>query len=164
VAVRIIADSKGAYEADTDNGRERTGVDPFVWAVRAAELGAGELLVTSIDREGTGKGFDVDLTSRIADAVAIPVIACGGAGQAEYVLQILEQGHADAVCLASELHYDVLRRYGLEHEASSEGNVESLKKAPGFSRVQSGSVPELKGFLAKQGIACRHHEAKTIHA
>ena len=164
VSIEAIRLANGAYEAYTDNGRERTGVDPFVWAVRAAELGAGELLVTSIDREGTGKGFDVDLTSRIADAVAIPVIASGGAGQAEHVLKVLEQGHADAVCLASVLHYDVLRRYGLEHETSSEGNVEYLKKAHGFSRVQSGSVPELRRFLAKQGVPCRHHETKIVHA
>ena len=78
-----------SYEAYTDYGRESTGVDAVEWAVRAAELGAGELLVTSIDREGTGKGFDLELTRRIARAVSVPVIACGGAGKVKDISDVM---------------------------------------------------------------------------
>ena len=89
----------------TDNGRERTGLDVFEWALRATDLGAGELLVTSVDREGTRKRFDVELTRRIADAVPIPVIASGGAGSVDHVAAVIRDGHADAVAIASLLHY-----------------------------------------------------------
>src|SRR3990170_3910730 len=100
--------SDGTYEAYTDCGRERTGVNAIEWAVRAAELGAGELLVTSIDREGTGQGLDVDLTRRISESVPVPVIACGGAGTLDHVYKAAADGRAQAVCLASILHYNVV--------------------------------------------------------
>jgi len=80
VSIEAIKKGDGSYEAYTDNGRERTSIDAFKWALQAAELGAGEIIVTSVDREGTGKGFDLELTRRIAESVPIPVIACGGAG------------------------------------------------------------------------------------
>ena len=79
VSIEAIKNRDGSYEAYTDNGRESTGVDALEWALRAVELGAGELLVTSIDREGMGNGFDLELTRTIAESVPVPVIACGGA-------------------------------------------------------------------------------------
>ena len=105
VNIEAIRQPTGAWHAFTDNGREKTGIDAFEWALRATELGAGELLVTSVDREGTRKGFDLDLTRRIADAVPIPVIASGGAGSIDDVAQAIREGHADAVAVASLLHY-----------------------------------------------------------
>ena len=85
VSIEAIRKPDGTYEAYTDYGRQRTGVDVFEWVLRATELGAGELVVTSIDREGTGKGYDVELTRRIAQAVPIPVIAHGGAGEPRHL-------------------------------------------------------------------------------
>ena len=105
VNIEAIKQPNGSWEAFTDNGRERTGLDAYEWALRATELGAGELLVTSVDREGTRKGFDLELTRRIADAVPIPVIASGGAGSIEDVAAVIRDGHADAVAVASLLHY-----------------------------------------------------------
>lgn len=105
VGIEAIRQPGGSWEAFTDNGRERTGLDAFDWALRAADLGAGELLVTSVDREGTKKGFDLELTRRIADAVTIPVIASGGAGSVDHVAEVIREGHADAVAVASLLHY-----------------------------------------------------------
>lgn len=105
VNIEAIRQPGGSWEAFTDNGRERTGLDAFEWALRATDLGAGELLVTSVDREGTRKGFDIELTRRIADAVPIPVIASGGAGSIDDVAAVIRDGHADAVALASILHY-----------------------------------------------------------
>jgi cyclase len=90
----------------TDGGRERTGVDVVAWARRAADLGAGEILLTSIDREGTRKGFDVALVRAVADAVPIPVIASGGLGRLpDHLVEVVRDGHADAVAMADILHY-----------------------------------------------------------
>ncbi len=92
VSIEAMRRPDGSYEAYVDFGREKTGVDAFQWALRATELGAGELVVTSIDREGTGKGFDVELTRKVAEAVPIPVIASGGAGSAAACFRGYSQG------------------------------------------------------------------------
>ena len=94
----------GGWEALAENGRERTGVDALAWAKEAVALGAGELLITSVDRDGTRRGFDVDLIARIAPEVSVPVIACGGMGRIEHLREVLERGRADAVAMASVLH------------------------------------------------------------
>ena len=78
VSIEAIRQPTGTYEAYTDNGRERTGVNAVEWAVRAAELGAGELLVTSINRDGTGKGYDLELPRAMPESVPLPVVALGG--------------------------------------------------------------------------------------
>lgn len=155
ISIEAIRKPDGGYEAYTDNGRERTGVDAFEWAVRAAGLGAGEIMVTSIDREGTGKGFDVELTRRIAESVTIPVIACGGAGSVCHVHEVIERGKADAVCLASVLHYNVLKRGGAHEDFAGEGNTEYLKNQRGFGKIADASLPKLKQHLVRQGIVCR---------
>jgi len=125
------------------------------WALQAASLGAGELLVTSIDREGTGKGFELDLTRQIAEAVSIPVIACGGAGCVEHVAEVIEQGRADAVCLASLLHYRLARHYNTVTGTFEEGNLEYLKSRRGFSKIQDASIGDVKARLLELGISCR---------
>jgi cyclase len=96
---------EGRWEAYTDNGRERTGLDVVEWAKRGAALGAGEILLTSIDQEGTRRGFDVALTKSVADAVDVPVIASGGMGTPEHLVSVVREGRADAVAIADVLHY-----------------------------------------------------------
>lgn len=95
----------GRWEAYTDNGREKTGVDAVDWARRGVELGAGELLVTSVDQEGMRRGFDVALMRAITASVDIPVIASGGMGAVEHLVEVVKQGGADAVAMADVLHY-----------------------------------------------------------
>lgn len=153
VSIEAIRHSDGRYEAYTDNGRESTGVDVVRWALQAAELGAGEIMVTSIDREGTGRGFDVELIRRIAGAVRIPVIAGGGAGRAAHVAEAVEVG-ADAVCLASVLHYRVLRG-AVGSVANVEGNTEYLKRRDRLSRIEEATLPEIKQHLIERGVRCR---------
>ena len=155
VSIEAIQKPDGSYEAYTDNGRESTGVDAFEWALKAVELGAGELLVTSIGREGTGKGFDIELTRRIAEAVPVPVIACGGAGSSEDVYEVITDGQADAVCLASLLHYHYIQGMESPGDSSEEGNLEFLKKQGGFSQVQEVSLPALKQNLIQRQVSCR---------
>jgi cyclase len=96
------------WEALRDGGREHTGLDVLDWVRQAEELGAGEVLLTSVDREGTRRGFDIDLIRGVTSAVKIPVIASGGMGSVEHLFAAVEQGGADAVAMAHVLHYDVL--------------------------------------------------------
>lgn len=96
------------WEAYTDNGREHTGLDVVEWARRGASLGAGEILLTSVDQEGTRKGFDVDLVRAVTAAVGIPVIASGGMGSTEHLQAVVIEGGADAVAMADVLHYNRL--------------------------------------------------------
>lgn len=95
----------GRWEVFTDNGRERTGLDVVAWARKVVSLGAGEILLTSVDQEGTRKGFDIELVKAVADACSIPVIASGGMGSVENLVEVCQQGHADAVAIADVLHY-----------------------------------------------------------
>lgn len=95
----------GGWEAYTDNGREHTGLDVVAWARRGEELGAGEILLTSVDCEGTRRGFDVELTRAVATSVGIPVIASGGMGTVQHLIQVVQEGAADAVAMADILHH-----------------------------------------------------------
>ncbi len=109
------------WEAYTDNGREHTGLDVVEWVRRAADLGAGEVLLTSVDREGTRRGFDVALTRAVADAVSIPVIASGGMGAGEHLIEVVREGHADAVAMADVLHYNRMPLTELRELAADAG-------------------------------------------
>jgi cyclase len=106
LSIEAKQQAPGRWEVYTDNGRERTGRDVLEWAKRGVELGAGEILVTSIDREGTRQGFDVGLTSAVSQAVSVPVIASGGMGKASDVVAAVKEGRADAVAMADILHYN----------------------------------------------------------
>ncbi len=97
--------ANGKWEAYTDNGRERTGFDVIEWVQRGVELGAGEILLTSVDREGTRKGFDLELVKAVSNAVSVPVIASGGMGSAEDLLAVANVGGVDGVAIADVLHY-----------------------------------------------------------
>ncbi len=125
VAIDARARSGGGWEVYTHGGRRPTGKDAVVWAREMALRGAGELLVTSMDRDGTKEGYDLGLTRAIADAVEVPVIASGGAGRLEHLTEALQQGRADAVLAASIFHFGPF------------------------------SIAQAKEFLAEQGIAVR---------
>ena len=104
----VAMDAKRAgnhWEVYTHGGRRRTGINALVWAEKMAELGAGELLLTSMDRDGTRDGFDLELTRAVADAVTIPVIASGGVGTLEHLAEGILKGGADAVLAASIFHF-----------------------------------------------------------
>jgi imidazole glycerol-phosphate synthase subunit HisF len=116
------------WEAYTDNGRERTGLDVVEWVRRGVSLGAGEVLLTSVDREGTRKGFDVALVRAVTDAVTVPVIASGGMGKPEDLCGVVAEGHADAVAMADILHYgratiDDIRAVSAELTPAMEGHI-----------------------------------------
>jgi cyclase len=109
IVVAIDAKWNGSfYEVYIKGGREATGLDAVKWAVEAEKLGAGEILLTSMDADGTKKGFELKLTRLVADAVSIPVIASGGAGSMEDFYDVFTEGHADAGLAASLFHYKEL--------------------------------------------------------
>ena len=94
------------WEAFTDNGREHTGLDVIEWVKKAIDLGAGEVMLTSVDREGTRKGFDVELMRAVSRAASVPVIASGGMGTIEHLVEVVKVGEADAVAMADVLHHN----------------------------------------------------------
>jgi imidazole glycerol-phosphate synthase subunit HisF len=99
------ADEADRWEIFTHGGRKATGIDAIAWAVRMVGYGAGEILLTSMDRDGTRSGFDLALTRAIADAVAVPVIASGGVGSLDHLVAGVREGHAEAVLAASIFHF-----------------------------------------------------------
>lgn len=112
---------EGRWETYTDNGREHTGLDVVEWVRRAVDLGAGEILLTSVDQEGTRRGFDVALTRAVSDAVRVPVIASGGMGTIEHLTSVVHDGHADAVAMADVLHYTRLSLADIRKGARAAG-------------------------------------------
>lgn len=114
---------KDRWEVYTDNGRERTGLDVIEWAKRGVSMGAGEILLTSVDREGTRRGFDIALVRAVSDSVMVPVIASGGMGDPRDAIQVVHDGGADAVAMADILHY----------KRSEIGEVRALAKAAGLN-------------------------------
>jgi imidazole glycerol-phosphate synthase subunit HisF len=127
IVVAIDAKSRGAgaWEVYTHGGRRPTGRDAVAWAREVERLGAGEILLTSMDRDGTGDGYDLALTRAVSDAVSVPVIASGGVGRLEHLREGVVEGRADAVLVASLFHFG-------QH-----------------------TVPEAKRYLAEQGVPVR---------
>lgn len=122
VVVAIDAKKNGSgWTTFSHGGRVDTGQDAVAWAREAESRGAGEILLTSIDRDGTGAGFDCDLTRAVADAVHIPVIASGGAGGAAHFAEVFRDGHADAALAASIFHYGFSELSDLKQELGNQG-------------------------------------------
>jgi len=114
-----------SWRVFTHGGRNPTDLDAVAWAERAVALGAGEILLTSMDADGTQAGYDCALTRAVSDAVSVPVIASGGAGTLQHFADVLEQGHASAVLAASLFHFGTL------------------------------TIPQVKAFLATEGVPVR---------
>jgi cyclase len=111
----------GKWEAYTDNGRERTGLDVVEWVQRAVDLGAGEVLLTSVDREGTRKGYETDLIRAVSEKVSVPIIASGGMGTIDDFIAAAKDGRADAVSMADVLHYGRLTLPEIREAARAAG-------------------------------------------
>jgi cyclase len=98
---------KNQWEVYTDNGREPTGIDVIEWSKRVEKLGAGEIMLTSIDKEGTKKGFDINLYQSVTNIVSIPIIASGGMGKSEDAVSLIKGANVDGIATASVLHYEI---------------------------------------------------------
>lgn len=113
--------AEGGWEAFTDNGREHTYLDVVEWALQGVALGAGEILLTSVDREGTRKGFDTELVRAVSQACSVPVIASGGMGSIEDLEEVCRLGKADAVAMADVIHYNRLGLPDMRRQALERG-------------------------------------------
>jgi len=121
VAIDAKSSAPGRWEIFTHGGRKPTGIDAVEYAKEVMTLGAGEILLTSMDRDGTGKGFDIELTRSIADAVAVPVIASGGVGTLDHLVEGIRDGHAMAVLAASIFHFGTYSIAEAKHHLSANG-------------------------------------------
>jgi cyclase len=156
IAIEAIRQPNGKYEAFVDNGREQTGVDVLEWAKKVEELGAGEIVITSVDREGTGSGYDIELTRMVSTSVSIPVIAHGGPGELEHFVQVIKEGKADAVAMASMIHYDFIANRQSDMSERSEGNIAYLKSGrTSFGKIKPLSIIDIKEYISSKGIECR---------
>lgn len=156
VAIEAIRQPDGRYLAFVDNGREHTGVEVVAWAQQVQELGAGEIVITSVDREGTGEGYDLALTRSVSTAVSIPVIAHGGPGRAAHCVEAVREGRADALAVASMIHYDLIANGQSDMSGRTEGNISFLNSGrTNFGRIQPSSLQDIKKHLREQGISCR---------
>jgi cyclase len=120
---RDAKDARAGWEVYTHGGRKAVGLDAVEWAARAEEFGAGEILLTSMDRDGTRDGYDIELTRAVSRAVTIPVIASGGAGNPEHFYEALTEGGASAVLAASLFHFGELTVGGLKNYLRERGVV-----------------------------------------
>jgi imidazole glycerol-phosphate synthase subunit HisF len=119
--VESCRDFPSGYEVIINGGRTPMGTDALVWALKGEELGAGELVVNSIDADGTREGYEINLTRMIAQAVSIPVIASGGAGKPEHLYEVLTEGKADAALIASMVHFGEYTISGLKRWLHDKG-------------------------------------------
>ncbi len=162
IEAKRMSDKEFKYECFTDNARERTGVDVFEWVNKIEGLGAGEIFLTSVDYEGTGNGYDLELVSRVSESVSIPVIACGGCGKMEHFRDAVLEGKADAVAAASVFHYDKLESIIAETTTKKyyEGNLNYIKDfnngtVSGRKNIVPLSIIDVKRYLQKSEILCR---------
>ncbi len=162
--------SPGKWEVWVDYGRQPTGIDVIEWATRGVELGAGEVLLTSVDNDGMGSGYDIDLVKTVTELLPVPVIASGGAGSAADVVEIAKLANPDAVSAASVFHYSYMSppksvymssdRSGLRMgDQIDEGNVDFLRTGlcaglP-WELIKPVTIPGLKTELAESDIVCR---------
>lgn len=121
LSVEAKRDGKGRWEALTDNGREHTKLDAVEWLRQGVELGAGEVLLTSVDRDGTGKGFDLELLEAVRGQVGVPVILSGGMGKPEDFVNAVLQGGVDAVAMGYVLHWERSSLFEIKQAAKSAG-------------------------------------------
>lgn len=157
IAIEAIKSPNGKYFVFTDNGREQTGIEVVEWAQKVETLGAGEIVITSVDKEGTAEGFDLELINLVTNNVSIPVIAHGGAKNPENIVEAINIGKADAVAVASILHYEAIQHFGIDqNQYQSEGNISFLssKKIP--KNIALSSLNSIKEELLKSKICTRN--------
>jgi cyclase len=157
-SIEAIEQPNGGFMAFSDNGRNSSGFEVISWAKELEQLGAGEILLTCVDQEGGGKGFNLPLAKQICSAVNIPVVIHGGAGSKNHVLDLTKDVQVSGVAIASLFHYDCILHNRQIEGYEEEGNIEFLKSKRTVSNIQNISIEKLKVFLLENNILCRPHE------
>jgi len=156
IAIEAIRQSNGRYYAFTDNGREQTGMEVVEWATIVEKLGAGEILLTSVDAEGTGSGGDIELINSVANEVNIPIIAHGGVGNIDHAVDIVTSANTSAIALSSILHYEAISKITANNlDLESEGNREFLSSNRVVKNIDVCSIEMIKQKLSECGVEVR---------
>jgi len=159
IAIEAIKQDNGSYTAFTDNGREYTGLNSLDWAKKIQQFGVGEIILTSVDNEGTGNGFNLDFINQINRISSVPVVVHGGAGSKEDVLDIINKSKCDAVCSASLFHYEAIESFKKNNiyntQNQKEGNFDFINSNKSFERIKPINIIDLKQHLIQNNISLR---------
>lgn len=153
VAIEAIKSSNGQYYAFIDNGREETGFEVKEWVQRVTNYGAGELVITSVDRDGTALGFDLELLEQVKSVTTLPVIAHGGAATFENAKAATEL--SEALAIASAFHYETYDKINNDFLAKEEGNISFLESKKEFKKIKTFSIADLKKYFGENNVKHR---------
>ena len=159
IAIEAIKQNDGSYAVFTDNGREYTGLNSLEWAKKIQNLGVGEIILTAVDNEGTGNGFNLDFINQINSISSVPVVVHGGAGSKEDTLDIINKSNCDAVCSASLFHYEAIEHFKKKKiyntQSEEEGNFDFINSNKSFKRIKSINIVNLKQYLIQNDVPLR---------
>lgn len=153
VAIEAIKGVDGEYYAFVDNGREETGFEVSRWVEKITKLGAGEIVITSVDRDGTSLGYDLKLLNKIKSSTTVPVVAHGGASDFDNIKEATK--YVDAIAIASALHYDTYEKVQGLFKEETEGNTSFLNSKKTFKKIKTFSIASLKNYMANNNIKHR---------
>lgn len=153
-AIEVILSESSQYLCYTDNGREYTGLEMNYWMKEVQDLGAGEIILTSVDKEGTGEGFDIPLVNSLEAEIDIPIIYHGGIGKMEDVVSLMKAHSFDGIALASSLHYHYINNHD-SSPSNSEGNTNFIEQKRSFNGIKPFDINSLKELLSKEKLAIR---------
>jgi imidazole glycerol-phosphate synthase subunit HisF len=156
VSIEAIRNEDGRFLAYTDNGREYTGIDVTEWVKEVQDLGAGEIILTSVDREGTGTGFDLELIKSVSKLIHVPLIIHGGASSPENISKAILETNADGIAVSSILHYRLIRDNTFIYNSKNEGNTEFLASKQIFSKISSCTINDIKQNMYEKTINVRY--------
>ena len=156
IAIEAIKQDDGKFYAFTDNGREETGKEVIEWAKQVELLGVGEILITSVDREGTGEGYDLDLIESISEKVKIPVIAHGGAQKKKMSLSYFKRLLLEVLVLVLYYIITIFKKIMINQNTKTEGNVEFLKRqSKQFHKFKACNILDIKNQIYKPDLLVR---------
>jgi len=155
ISIEYIKQRDGSFLIYTDNGRESTGIELFSWIKEVEDRGAGEVLLTSIDKEGTGKGGDVFTLKKASSLINIPIIGHGGIGSSSDIIDIFKNTHIDGVSISSLLHYEELKNINSDFRIKDEGNYSFLRKKQPSKLIKGITIESIKSSLINEDISVR---------
>ena len=155
ITIEAIKQADGKYLAFVDNGREETGLEVGEWAKKVEELGAGEIVITSVDRDGTGEGFDVELLKYINSQVSIPIVAHGGASDLENIKVVIDGGMVGGLAIGSMFHYLSFDKINKKGEHNSERNKIFLQSGKSNGKIKTNTIQNVKNYINSERVACR---------
>lgn len=155
IAIEAIKQENGEYLCFIDNGREYTGVNVIKWIDTIQELGVGEIILTSVDKEGTGKGFNFQLISKVINNISVPLVVHGGAGNINDIKDVIDNFDIDAISASSIFHYDFIKGHNKIKRNFHEGNYDFVTSGRTVKNIKSCTILELKNFLAVNNINIR---------